>query len=213
MRTDELVGLLATGVAPANRGAAARRFGTALPLGLGGSLLLTWLLFGWRRDLAPAMDTALFWIKLAFPLAVAAVAWPLAERLGRPGSRGGRRWWLLALPFLLVWIGGALVLAAAAPGARLPLMLGLSWKVCALNILLLSTPSFAAVFWAMRALAATRPRQAGAVAGLLASAIATAAYCLHCPEMSPAFWALWYVLGMSLPAALGALLGPRLLRW
>ncbi|NIF62212.1 DUF1109 domain-containing protein, partial [Burkholderia sp. Cy-647] len=31
MRTDELIGLLASGVAPADRGAAARRFGTALP--------------------------------------------------------------------------------------------------------------------------------------------------------------------------------------
>ncbi|WP_128576455.1 NrsF family protein, partial [Pseudomonas sp. BAY1663] len=27
------------------------------------------------------------------------------------------------------------------------------------------------------------------------------------------FWALWYLLGMLLPSALGALLGPRLLRW
>jgi hypothetical protein len=48
---------------------------------------------------------------------------------------------------------------------------------------------------------------------LLSSSIATIAYCLHCPEMSPAFWSIWYVLGMVLVAALGAALGPKLLRW
>ena len=42
---------------------------------------------------------------------------------------------------------------------------------------------------------------------------ATLAYSLHCPEMSVAFWAVWYVLGMLIPTAVGALLGPRLLRW
>jgi hypothetical protein len=31
--------------------------------------------------------------------------------------------------------------------------------------------------------------------------------------MSPAFWSVWYVIGMLLPAAVGAWLGPRLLRW
>jgi hypothetical protein len=95
----------------------------------------------------------------------------------------------------------------------LPLVLGHSWRVCPFNIVLLSVPVFPAVFWAMRGLAPTRPRVAGAVAGLLSSALATIAYCLHCPEMSPAFWAVWYVVGMLLPAAIGAWQGPRLLRW
>ncbi len=213
MRTDDLIDLLATGLEPVDHGAIARRFGTALPLGLAGSLLLTWVVFGWRPDLAPAAHTALFWIKLAFPLAVAALACPLVQRLGRPGLDGGHRWWLLAAPFVLVWLGGAALLIEAAPAERMPLLLGQSWRSCPFNILLLSVPSFAAVFWAMRSLAATRPRLAGAVSGLLASAIATLAYCLHCPEMSAAFWGIWYVLGLALPAALGALAGPRLLRW
>ena len=39
------------------------------------------------------------------------------------------------------------------------------------------------------------------------------AYTLHCPELAPAFVAVWYVLGMLIPAAAGALLAPRLLRW
>lgn len=31
--------------------------------------------------------------------------------------------------------------------------------------------------------------------------------------MSPAFWSIWYVLGMTLASAFGALFGPMLLRW
>jgi hypothetical protein len=38
-------------------------------------------------------------------------------------------------------------------------------------------------------------------------------YCLHCPEMSPAFVGFWYLLGMLVPTAMGAVLGPRVLAW
>jgi hypothetical protein len=82
-----------------------------------------------------------------------------------------------------------------------------------LNISLLSVPVFIAVFWAVRGLAPTRLRQAGGAAGLLAGSTATLAYCLHCPEMQVPFWGTWYLLGMLVPTLVGALAGPRLLRW
>jgi hypothetical protein len=70
-----------------------------------------------------------------------------------------------------------------------------------------------ASLWALRGLAPTRPRAAGLAAGLLAGAIGAFAYALACHEVSVAFVALWYSLGIALSGALGALLGPRLLRW
>ncbi len=96
---------------------------------------------------------------------------------------------------------------------RLPIVLGHTWRTCPFNIVLLSVPTFPAVFWAVKSLAPTQLRLAGAVAGLLASSTATIVYCLHCPEMSPAFWSVWYAIGMLLPAGIGAWLGPKLLRW
>jgi hypothetical protein len=39
------------------------------------------------------------------------------------------------------------------------------------------------------------------------------AYALYCPEMAAPFVAIWYLLGMLIPAAAGAVLGPLLLRW
>jgi hypothetical protein len=62
-------------------------------------------------------------------------------------------------------------------------------------------------------LAPTRPTIAGAAIGLLAGAIGTLGYCLHCPEMHVPFWATWYLLGMAVPAAIGSLLGKSVLRW
>ena len=47
----------------------------------------------------------------------------------------------------------------------------------------------------------------------LAGATAALVYCLHCTEMEAPFIGLWYVIGMLIPAVVGALLGRALLRW
>ena len=70
-----------------------------------------------------------------------------------------------------------------------------------------------ATFWVMKGLAPTRPAWAGASAGLLAGALAALVYALHCPESGAPFIGIWYVVGIAIPAAVGALLGPRTLRW
>lgn len=213
MKTDDLIKLLATGDARVDRKAALRRIARALLLGFAGSVVLMSVVFGVRRDLMSVMHTPIFWVKLAFPLCVAAAAALVVSRLGRPGQRGGYAWTLVALPFVAVLALAWLALGDVAPAQRVPLVLGHTWRTCPFNIVLLSVPTFVAVFWVVRGLAPTRLRTAGAAAGLFASALATIAYCLHCPEMSPAFWSVWYVIGMLLPACIGAWLGPRLLHW
>jgi hypothetical protein len=65
----------------------------------------------------------------------------------------------------------------------------------------------------MKGLAPTRLRLAGAAAGLLAGTTGALVYCLHCPELEAPFLGFWYLLGMLIPTAVGALLGSRLLRW
>jgi len=47
----------------------------------------------------------------------------------------------------------------------------------------------------------------------LAGGVGASVYGLHCPEMTAAFVVTWYSLGVAACAAVGALLGPRLLRW
>ena len=51
------------------------------------------------------------------------------------------------------------------------------------------------------------------MAGLVAGAIGAAAYAFHCPDDSLPFVALWYGTAIAFCAAVGAILGPRVLRW
>lgn len=213
MNTDDLIALLASHEGPVDRHALAKRLGLALLAGLIGALLMTVALYGVRSDLVEVARTPLFWAKVALPASLALLGLWLTQRLARPGVKGGALWGLLGLPLVLVWLGAAISLLGAPVEARADLVLGRTWRTCALNIALLSLPCLIAVFWALRGLAPTRLRQAGAAGGLLAGSTATLAYCLHCPEMGVPFWGLWYVLGMLLPILFGAAIGPRLLRW
>ncbi|TDY22015.1 hypothetical protein B0G81_2284 [Paraburkholderia sp. BL6665CI2N2] len=215
MRTDDLVRLLATGITPVESGSANRRLSASLPIAAAGAgaTMLTIAVFGIRPDLGAVVRTTIFWEKLALPLCIAIGALIATARLARPGAKVGAGWLIMALPVLAVWIAAILTLVAATPQDRLPAILGHSWRSCPFNILLLAAPGFVAVFWAVKGLAPISLRLAGASLGMLASSIATVAYCFHCPEMNPAFWSVWYVAGMLLPSALGAILGPKLLRW
>jgi len=213
MRTDDLVELLSTGITPVKSGIAARRFGISVPVAVIGATVLMAAVFGIRPDLGVVVGTAIFWEKLAFPLWLAIGALIVSARLARPGAKVGAGWLVVAILVVAVWIAAISVLVAAAPEDRLPDILGQSWRSCPFNILLLAVPGFVAIFWAVKGLAPTRLRLAGAISGLLASSIATVVYCFHCPEMNPAFWSIWYMAGMLLPAALGAVLGPFLLPW
>jgi hypothetical protein len=213
MKTEELITLLVQSEPAVGRRAPARRFLWAVLAGLAAACVLAALFLGIRPDLLAALHLPLFWWKLAYAGTLAGAALVATARLARPGRQMGLAWLGLALPVALA-AGAALAVLGLAPrdtwGA---LVLGSTWQVCPLLIALLAVPAFIGVFWALRGLAPTRLRLAGACGGLLAGAIATAAYCVHCPEMQVPFWATWYTLGMLLPAAAGAALGPRMLRW
>lgn len=213
MKTEELIALLATGAGPVDTGAARRRFAAALGGGSVLSVLILAAALGINPELAQASQAPMFWAKLAYCAALAAAAMALAMRLGRPGAHAAGAAAALALPLLAM---GALAVFSAL-GATAPerevLVFGATWRACPFNIALLSLPLFAALLWAMRALAPTRPALAGAAAGLLSGAAASLVYALHCPELGAPFLVLWYPLGMLIPAAGGAMIGPRLLRW
>lgn len=66
---------------------------------------------------------------------------------------------------------------------------------------------------ALRDGAPSRPRLAAALAGLLAGGIGATFYATHCIDDSPLFVAVWYGAGIAIMAALGSVLGGRLLRW
>jgi hypothetical protein len=213
MKTDELIAMLASGVNPVEPDALRFRYTAALGWGAFGSTLLMAVLLGVRPDIVEAVRLPMFWVKLAFPAALLSVALLAVVRLSRPGVRLGWVPAAVAAPVLAMWLLGAVVLLTAAPGDRGALLLGESAATCPFTIAFLSVPLFVAGLWAMKGLAPTRLALAGAASGLFAGAGGALVYALYCPEMAAPFIGTRYLLGMLIPTALGALLGPRLLRW
>ena len=213
MRTEDLIEALAAEAPTASADMPVRRVAFAAGLGAIAALAVLMLWLGPRPDLHVAMRGAFFWIKFAYAAAFAVSGVALVDRYGRPGGRGRWRW---ALVFAPVAVLAAMALAASL-GQTSERMhadwMGHSWNVCPLRILALAIPSFLAALWAFRRLAPTRLSLAGFSAGLLAGGVSAAVYCLACDEATALFVVTWYTLGIFACGAVGALLGPRLLRW
>jgi hypothetical protein len=213
MNTDELAKMLATGAGAIDSRAPVQRCALAVGAGVIAAtvLMATWL--GVRASLVQDLGSPMLWIKFAFVAWLAVGGWVAARRLARPGAGLARVPGALAAPVLAMWLLAAIALAGADAQVRGELVLGQTWSACPFNIAVLSLPIFAAALWGMKGFAPTRLRWAGAAAGLFAGAAGAVIYAFHCPELAAPFLGVWYVLGMLIPAALGALIGPRVLRW
>ena len=213
MRTDQLVTLLAADAAPVRRRAVSRRLLLALAVALPVSAAWMLLAYGVRRDLIEAMFWPMFWVRLLLGAGIALAAFVVVQRLARPGVPVRGAWLGLAAPVLLIWLLAGAALLAAPQEERTALVWGHTWRSCAIDIAVVSLPMFAALLWALRGLAPTRPALAGAAAGALAGGAGAMVYALHCPELAAPYIAVWYLAGIALPVVAGALVGPRLLRW
>jgi hypothetical protein len=213
VRTDDLIEDLARAPRPVGGLDVEWRMLAAAALGLVLALaaLLLWL--GVRPDIAAAVATGPFWMKLAYTGAIGAASIALVCRLSRPDQPGGVLWIVAAGPFVIALVMALSEVSGATPAGRTALWLGHSWTVCSVRILALSIPALLAVVWTMRRLAPTRLRSAGFAAGLAAGGVGASVYALTCRETTAAFLATWYALGILAPACVGALLGPRMLRW
>lgn len=210
MNTDDLIAALSREVEPASRAELVRRVVLALVAGASLALVLLWLTLGIREDLlAAAVPVAM---KAAFAALAAVGAGFAAVNLARPGGRASS-----LAAFAAVLVGGlavaAISLAGLAPGERLGAWLVGGFPSCIVRIPLLSVPVALLLIWAWREAAPTRLALAGAAIGALAGGLAAIVYSLYCPIDSVAFVATWYGVGIGLSAAVGALLGTRLLRW
>jgi hypothetical protein len=213
MRTDTLIDMLARQAGPVAPRGAGRALALALVLATPLSFALMLYELGLNPELAAYARLPMFWVKLGFGLALGAAGLWLALRLARPGVPAGAARIAPVLPIAALWLVALAALALAAPDARPALVLGSTWRVCPPNIAMLSLPVAIGALLALRTAAPTRLTQAGLAAGLLAGGVGTAVYALHCPELAAPFLAVWYVLGALIPAALGAALGGRVLRW
>jgi hypothetical protein len=213
VRTEELVSLLARGTEAVDPRVPARRYLIALLAGTATATLLMSAWLGVRPTLLRDLSVPMFWAKEAFCAALGAAGLVAAARLARPGRRPGWAPMAVAAPVVTMWLLAAMALLAADPRDRSLLIFGQTAGVCPFRIALISTPLFVGIFWAVRGLAPTRLRLAGAAGGFAAGSLGALVYSLHCPELAAPFLGIWYTLGITIPTAVGAWAGPRLLRW
>lgn len=211
MKTSDLIDALVTGAGPVPRAVVARRL---VPVTVAAWVVAAAAALALMGP-APAgmLSGVALWTKVGYAGSMAVAAGWLTARLARPvaRTRGPARAVMGIVAVML--LAGLLSLAATPAGERVPHVLGHSWLVCPWAVLVLSLPGLAGTLHALRTLAPTRPRMAGLAAGLLAGSLGALGYALACLEVSITFVAIWYSLGIALAGALGALLGPRVLRW
>lgn len=213
MKTDDLIAALAAHPARVQPVRSMRALLWAGSAGVFAALGLLAMTLPLNPQLGTELARPMFWMKLAFIVSTATIGYLVVLRLAQPGRNLGALAWSLGVPALSMWLLAALSLLGASPDDRSGLVLGTSGLACPIYVAAFSVPSFVLVMLAMRSLAPTRLRLAGAATGLLSGALGASVYQLHCTELAAPFIGVWYVLGMSIPAALGALIGPRALRW
>lgn len=211
MRTDELIRAVAAGLEPVQRRAIWPRLAAGSALGFVAALVLVLALFGVRADLGDAM--APIALKSFFWLIALAVAAPAAIALLQPNV-GARKVFAVAGAFLLVSAATAAIsILATPPEARLQAWTMGGVPECLWRVPMLAVPVAVSLFAFARGLAPTRLTLAGAAVGALSGAAAGLAYAWFCPGDSVAYVGSWYAASLVICAALGAALGPTLLRW
>jgi hypothetical protein len=215
MNTDRLIDMLSTNLEPVKGGQLWRTLVWALVVGLVAAFVAMLATVGVRSDFYSETHRIFMALKLLFTLSLIGTGAVFLIRSMSPG-RGSRKLFLLVLvPFLVAGSAGlvALVLAAARSESCTMMMMGMRWQTCLLCIPLFAIIPFAALIWALRHGAPTNLMRAGAIAGLVAGALGATAYAFNCGDDSLPFIAIWYGGSIALCTLVGAMLGPKLLRW
>jgi hypothetical protein len=213
MKTEDLIAMLSTNVEQVDHRSLNRKIAAATVIGAVTAIGLVVFALGPRPDLMHAGALAVLLSKLLFAAIILIPATLLLARFARPANGRKTSIALLALPFLAITALGALSLSFSPSSHWSHLVLGDQWLECLLSIPIIAVVPFAIVIWAVRQMAPTDLRTAGALAGLVAGTLSAIGYALHCVDDSVAFVALWYGGTIALCTLGGAMLGPRLLRW
>jgi hypothetical protein len=211
MKTDHLINILSTNLEPVKQGQIAKTLALALIVGGAAAFCVMLSTVGLRSGLTFYLNFLA--LKLLFTLSLLGIGTVLLARLARPGQSGKGLSTLTFLPFLVIALAGVVALGFENPMTWGRMLLGMSWVTCLFCIPLFAVIPFVALIWFLRKGAPTDLKRTGAIAGLVAGALGATAYAFHCPDDSIPFVAFWYGAMVGLCAFVGALLGPRLLRW
>jgi hypothetical protein len=211
MKTEQLVAALIADRTTGTR-SLTRRLSLALLAGGAISLGLFLATLGPRKDLAPALETWRFDLKLLLVALALVRAFFLCRALSRPVPVRHPGRYLLPL-VVLVLAAIAIECTVVTMDAWRTRLVGSNSLICLTAVPVFSLAPLAVLLAMLRSAAPASPVLAGAAAGLLAAASGATLYAFHCFDDSPLFVVTWYTLAALLVVAIGALAGHRLLRW
>ena len=207
--TDDLIRSLASTAGTRQRGASLQAvIAVSGAASLACALLVVFSVFGIRQDFADMAVRMPFAFKVAYSGALVAGASVVALYAATPGASATA---LYALsPAVLLLACGVIFDPTGFP------IMGrtdTAVAICVGRILFLSLPAMMLTFVFMRRSAPTQPLFAGAVVGMLSGSVGALAYALACRNDGTAFVAIWYAAACAIMAAVGAIVGHRVLRW
>jgi len=212
MKTDHLIAALA-----ADNDTKAPPIERAFTLDLSAGFLVSALGFfaflGVRHTFFASLDQPRFLFKFIFTLTMAASGLALATRLARPVAvldGAPRAIWLAPALLALACLAEFFLVPQDQWAAR---MIGHNAVHCLTLVPLMALAPLAGLFFALKQAAPSDPRRAGAAAGFASAGLAATLYAMNCPDDSPFFLAVWYMLATMMVVALGWFAGGRWLRW
>lgn len=190
-----------------------RAFAFDLGAGFAVSALFFFTTMGLRDTFFASLAEPRFLFKFVFSLTLAASGFLLAWRLSRPGVDLGLAGKMVLLAPALVVAASLAEMAVTPSNLWAARMIGHNAVHCLLAIPAMSLAPLAGLFAALRHGAPGDGRRAGAAAALASAGLAATLYAMNCPDDSPLFLAVWYMIATSIVVGLGWLAGGRLLRW
>ena len=216
MNTDRLIDALSTNLEPVSHGRLEKRLILAMVTGEAAAFALMLATVGPRPDLQSTAHLEWSSIKLLYALSVIGTGAPFLIRSMRPGLENGIHWPVILFPFVATIVVAFVMLLFGRPQTWREMLVGASTfspARCLLCITFFSGIPLAVLIWALRKGAPIRLRVCGAIAGIVAGGLGTAAYALACMSDTIPFIAIWYGAAIAICALVGVQVGPSLLRW
>lgn len=186
--------------------------GSALA-GLGITLAVVALLFGFRHDLGTASSDPVFLLAAGLFLVLGLASAITVVIMCRPRVGSDYDGWIwAAATAALLPIAAAIVLTGRGVGSVSSAATGHGLAClasgCALSIL-----TFAILIWWLRRGAPTSPERAGLLTGISAGSFGIFAFTFHCTFSDIVHIGLWHSAVVVISAAIGRLAVPKLVRW
>lgn len=170
-------------------------------------------------SLAPTEFTLLhlmqpvFMLKIAFLVSLLLASLSIVRDLSSPGRRVSMQLTFVLMPFLTLAVLSYDEVTAPHPAGLQHELVHQSVIACLLHVGLLAVPAFAILMFTVKAFAPVNLSRAGLFVGVLSGCIGALGYAVHCHDEFITLVAISYTLAIVQMGLIGALLGPRLLRW